>query len=162
MSFTVHDAQIRRDNCADCKAPCEEHRAGLIDHTDPCAACPRRVWHPWGNCGVEAEQLHAAIAQVSPVPPVAPPAPRGPSIPRRVRGYKRVGWPLVSGPARHARRDACAGCVHAQPTSCRGVYACALWCHVCGQSGPSDIRMLVPTTMCKLGLWPAPALPVGR
>lgn len=147
VSFTIHDAQIRRDNCGDCKAPCEDQRAGRIDHADPCAACPRRIWHAWGNCQAEAP----APAVGTPAPAIMPPAP---SIPRRVRGYKRAGRPLLAGPARHVRRDACAGCINARPTSCRGVYACALWCHVCGQSGPTDIRMLQPSTKCDRGLWP--------
>lgn len=41
-------AQIRRDICADCKRECDVRLT--IDHGDPCASCPLRVWHAIGKC----------------------------------------------------------------------------------------------------------------
>jgi hypothetical protein len=40
--------QIRRDICKDCARACDVR--DTIDHADPCAACPERIWHAHGNC----------------------------------------------------------------------------------------------------------------
>jgi len=39
---------IRRDICKDCARACDVR--DTIDHADPCAACPERIWHAHGNC----------------------------------------------------------------------------------------------------------------
>lgn len=40
--------QVRIDTCQDCKLACEVR--GVINHADPCAECPARVWHAHGDC----------------------------------------------------------------------------------------------------------------
>jgi len=42
------NAQVRRDACSDCKLACDVR--STINHADPCAACPARVWHAMGRC----------------------------------------------------------------------------------------------------------------
>lgn len=46
--MTADDIQVRRDICEGCKLACEVRET--IDHTSPCAECPLRVWHAWGDC----------------------------------------------------------------------------------------------------------------
>jgi len=45
--------QIRRDICKDCSLACKVRES--INHADPCAACPSRVWHSVGRCEQPAE-----------------------------------------------------------------------------------------------------------
>ncbi|MDF3059722.1 MAG: hypothetical protein K0R17_3937 [Rariglobus sp.] len=152
MSFTIHDRQIRVDNCGDCKDPCEEQKAGLIDHADPCARCPRGIWHAWGRCGTVARPVDIVPSAPAPAVQIQP---AGPSLKRRLVAYKRAGLRLLSGRDRHPRSATCAVCPHAIPTSHTGLYGCANRCRVCG--GGDDIRMLMPATTCDR--WP-PGEPV--
>lgn len=50
MSFPAESVQIRRDLCRVCPTPCDEFRAGLIDHADPCAGCSIGRWKARGRC----------------------------------------------------------------------------------------------------------------
>lgn len=138
MSFTAHDAQIRVDNCGDCKDPCEDYKAGRIDHGDPCAACPRRIWHAWGNCG-----------QAGRAAPMLPPSTTPPLL-RTVRGWKRAGIRLVSRSERRQRGPICAGCdyVIRHPN---GLVGCGAGCN-CGAAAVSVMRQ---DAACKRKLWPA-------
>jgi len=148
VSFTADDAQIRRDNCGDCKAPCVEHQGGLIDHADPCAACPRRVWHAWGTCsdGLRPEVLPARTESAHVM--------LTPQLPRQARAYIAAGL-MVTTSERHGRRDACAVCLHKRPTEHRGLYRCAH--RSCGCGGGDELRMVMPSSVCKAGNWPVRA-----
>ncbi len=42
------EIQVRRDICKDCTRACDVRDS--INHADPCAACPLRVWHAMGDC----------------------------------------------------------------------------------------------------------------
>lgn len=69
-------AQIRREICARCDAPCAAFTAGLVDHDAPAAACPRAWpsrWGCYGLCGDSSvrrpEALPAPVVQIPPEPP---------------------------------------------------------------------------------------------
>lgn len=47
--MTPDDSQVRRDICKDCKLACDVRAA--INHADPCAECPFRVFHRHSDCG---------------------------------------------------------------------------------------------------------------
>ena len=146
MSFTVHDAQIRVDNCDDCKDPCEAQKAGKIDHSDPCAACPRRIWHAWGNC--------AAAARVE-IPAAAPTRP--PSVVRQaatgVTSFTRwvaAGRPKTPADALAMREGKCRACVDWDAKGFAGLGRCRR----CGCSG---IKLTWATEACPKGEWAAVA-----
>lgn len=145
--MTALDVQARRDICADCTHPCEEARAGRIEVRDPCAACPRRIWHAHDDC---AEGAGALVEEASATP--QPPIPGAwTRLRQRVRGYRLLGQ--MVGPAeRHARREACAGCSAGRPTAIRGLYRCTH--RACGCGGGDELRMVMPGSACKAGKWP--------
>lgn len=149
MSFTIHDAQIRRDNCHDCKDPCAEHLAGAVDHADPCAACPRRVWHAWGACGQPQVERPVMVVPAA----VAESSPRT-ALVRTLRAWRRAGIRLVGRQERRARASICGPCTYRITHARTGLWGCGAGCN-CGSAAVSVARI---DARCKPGNWPAQAL----
>lgn len=139
-------AQIRRDICGDCRDGCDEQRAGRIDHADPRTACPRRIWHAWGDC--------AAAARPEVVPTVSLPAHLAPSrwqaLLRTLRGWRRAGIRWVGRERRSAILPICRGCEWHRVHARTGLVSCGRGCN-CGRASVAVIR---EGAECQAGNWP--------
>lgn len=141
------DEQVRKDICQACRRECAVRET--IDHADPCVGCPFKVWHAMGRCEQHVATPTSAAAPVR----IVKWSGRAPTFRQRLRAYHRAGFALLTSRARHARRDICAACPQSELTEVKGLYRCKLKCRPCG--GGDEIRMIMPTTACDLGLWPA-------
>lgn len=61
----LENIQVRRDICRGCKRDCDVR--DVINHANPCAECPQRVWHAMGRCEQESPDtgLGDAVAFVA-------------------------------------------------------------------------------------------------
>jgi hypothetical protein len=126
--MTPDDIQVRRDICQGCKLDCPER--ATISHADPCEACPRRVWHAWGDCARVTAPTPAEMAA---------------NAARSGARWMAAGLPIVSRSIYRVRLTLCRACPHWSDGARLGLGKCnAPGC------GCTKLKLRLATERCPL------------